>query len=83
LGAFLVEALIERGEIELTRAELAERGLDGELPLLWATTPLLLAHGRLHAAAGDHRAAVEDLLATGERADAWGVLNPAMTEGCH
>jgi DNA-binding CsgD family transcriptional regulator len=77
--AFLVEALIERGQIEIARAELCERGLDGDLPLAWATTPLLLARGRLHAAAGEHRRAVADLLATGERADAWGVLNPAMT----
>jgi DNA-binding CsgD family transcriptional regulator len=77
--AFLVEALVERGEIEAARAEIAERGLDGDLPLAWATTPLLLARGRMHAAAGDHRRAVEDLLATGRRAEAWGVTNPAMT----
>ena len=30
----------------------AERGLDAELPAAWATTPLLLARGRLHAAVG-------------------------------
>jgi ATP/maltotriose-dependent transcriptional regulator MalT len=42
------------------------------------TTPLLLARGRLHAAAGDHPRAIADLRATGERANAWGVLNPAM-----
>jgi DNA-binding CsgD family transcriptional regulator len=77
--AFLVEALIERGELGTARAEIAERGLDGELPMAWATTPLLLARGRLHAAAGEHRRAVDDLLATGERAEAWGVTNPAMT----
>jgi DNA-binding NarL/FixJ family response regulator len=76
--AFLVEALIERGELGLASRELAERGLDGELPLAWATTPLLLARGRLHAAAGDHRAAVRDLLATGQRCSAWQVANPAM-----
>jgi DNA-binding NarL/FixJ family response regulator len=76
--AFLVEALIERGELDLASSELAERGLDGELPLAWATTPLLLARGRLHAAAGDHRAAIRDLLATGQRCAAWQVANPAM-----
>ncbi|HEY7630570.1 MAG TPA: AAA family ATPase [Thermoleophilaceae bacterium] len=76
--AFLVEALIERGQIDEARAELAVRGLADELPGGWATTPLLLARGRLHAAAGDHQAAVDDLLATGERAEAWGVRNPAM-----
>ena len=76
--AFLIEALIERGEFDLASRELAERGLDGELPLTWATTPLLLARGRLCAAVGDHRAAIRDLLATGERCAAWQVANPAM-----
>lgn len=76
--AFLIEALIERGEIALARSELAERQLDGTLPETWATTPLLLARGRLHAASGDHPEAARDLLATGERAEAWGVRNPAM-----
>lgn len=76
---FLVEALIERGDTKSAFDELAERRLDGDLPAAWATTPLLLARGRLHAAAGDHRRAIRDLLATGERADAWGVVNPAMT----
>jgi DNA-binding CsgD family transcriptional regulator len=76
--AFLVEALIERGELDLASKELSERGLDGELPLAWATTPLLLARGRLHAAAGDHRAAVRDLLATGQRCASWQVTNPAI-----
>lgn len=77
--AFLVEALIERGDTELALKEIAERCLDGELLATWATTPLLLARGRLHAAVGDHQSAIADLLATGERADAWGVRNPAMT----
>jgi ATP/maltotriose-dependent transcriptional regulator MalT len=76
--AFLVEALIERGDLETARQELAERDFDRELPLAWATTPVLLARGRLHAAAGDHAAAVEDLLATGERCASWNVVNPAM-----
>jgi DNA-binding CsgD family transcriptional regulator len=77
--AFLVEALIERDEVELARRELADRSLDGELPLSWATTPLLLARGRLHAAAGDHRSAISDLSSVGERCAAWGISNPAMT----
>jgi DNA-binding CsgD family transcriptional regulator len=76
--AFLVEALIERGDLMAARGELAERGLDGELDRGWAAAPLLLARGRLHAAAGDHAAAIEDLSATGSRAEAWGVRNPAM-----
>jgi DNA-binding NarL/FixJ family response regulator len=33
--------------------------------------------GRLHAAAGEHRAALEELTAAGAAAEAWGVRNPA------
>ena len=43
VSGFLVEALTERAEFELARAELVEHGLAGELPDVWATTPLLLA----------------------------------------
>jgi DNA-binding CsgD family transcriptional regulator len=75
---FLLGALTERGEYELAHAELKEHGLGGDLPDVWATTPLLLARGRLHAAVGDHSSAVGDLMASGERAEAWGVRNPAM-----
>lgn len=77
--AFLIEALIERGETDAAREQLTGLGLDGELELVWPTTPLLLARGRLRAAAGDHSGAIEDLLATGERVAAWGLNNPAMT----
>ena len=77
--AFLIEALIERGETAAAVSELTERGLDHELSQSWATTPLLLARGRLHAARDEHPRAIADLLATGERAEAWGVRNPAMT----
>ncbi len=78
-AAFLIEALIERGDVAGAHNELAQHGLDGELPLTWPTTPLVFARGRLHAASGDHERAIEDLLATSERLAAWGVHNPAMT----
>ena len=51
--AFLIEALIERGDIASAWDELCQQGYDGELPLSWPTTPLLLARGRLRAATGD------------------------------
>jgi DNA-binding CsgD family transcriptional regulator len=76
--AFLVEVLIERGDLDAARQDLTARGLDGELPVAWATTPVLFARGRLHAALGDHAAAIADLTTTGIRAEAWGVRNPAM-----
>ncbi len=78
-AAFLIEALIERGDTAGACEVLAQHSLDGELPLIWPTTPLLLARGRLRAASGDHARAVEDLFATSERLTAWGVHNPAMT----
>ena len=77
--AFLIEALIERGDTAAAWDELRQQGHDGELPLIWPTTPLLLARGRLRAATGDHAAAVEDLVASGKRTAAWDLINPAMT----
>ena len=77
--AFLIEALIERGDTAAAWDELRQQGHDGELPLIWPTTPLLLARGRLRAATGDHAAAVEDLVASGKRTAAWALTNPAMT----
>ncbi len=77
--AFLTEALIERGETDVAEQQLAQLESDGELELVWPTTPLLLARGRLRAAIGDHSGAIKDLLATGERVAAWGLINPAMT----
>jgi DNA-binding CsgD family transcriptional regulator len=76
--AFLVEALIEHDDLDLAARELEESGLGGELPLAWATTPVLLARGRRRAAAGDHQRAVVDLLAVRDRCLRWGVDNPAM-----
>jgi DNA-binding CsgD family transcriptional regulator len=76
--AWLVDALVERGDLDGAFAELAQRGLTGDLPVAWATASVLLARGRLHAASGDHRAAVRDLVATGELCAAWDVTNPGM-----
>jgi DNA-binding CsgD family transcriptional regulator len=76
--AWLVEALVEHGELDVAFDELAGRGFMGELPFMWAMASVFQARGRLHAAAGDHEAAVRDLLATGEMCAAWDVTNPAM-----
>lgn len=77
--AFLIEALIERGETELAEHELSSNGAAGELAPIWPTTPLLLARGRLRGAIGDHARALEDLRAVGERVTAFGLSNVAMT----
>jgi DNA-binding CsgD family transcriptional regulator len=75
---FLVEVLAERGEVDEAMSELAAFGLDGDLPPVWPSAPALFARGRLRAVAGDHAEAAADLLAAGELADRWRVLNPAM-----
>lgn len=75
---FLVEALAERGERDAARAELAEWGLDGDLPPIWPSAPVLFARGRLEGVSDNHTAAAADLLAAGELADRWRVLNPGM-----
>lgn len=77
--AFLIEALIERGETEIAGRELTARDCAGELPPIWPTTPLLLARGRLRVATGDHAAALDDLRAVGERVLTFGLSNVAMT----
>lgn len=75
---FLVEVLAERAEIEEGAAELAKVGLDGDLPPIWPSAPALFGRGQLKAVSGDHSGAAADLLAAGELADRWRVLNPGM-----
>ena len=79
-AAFLVSALIERGALAEAHAALSGHSLDGELPDAWPFNVARHARGRLHAAAGHHEAAAEDLLAAGDRAERWGVRNPAMMD---
>ena len=76
--AFMIPALIDRGAIEEARALLAAHDLSGELGPTWPYNPVRHARGCLHAAAGDHAAAVADLLAAGELAERWGVRNPML-----
>ena len=76
--AFLVYALVDRGALDLARAELAGRGLSGELGPTWPFNVVRHARGGLRAADGDHEAAIRDLLKAGELAERWGIRNPAM-----
>ena len=76
--AFVIPALIDRGAIGEARAMLAARGLCGELGPTWPYNPIRHARGCLHAAAGDHAAALADLLTAGELSERWGIRNPAI-----
>jgi DNA-binding CsgD family transcriptional regulator len=78
VSSFVVRALIDRGELDQASALLAEHGLTGDLLPSWPHNLVRHARGCLHAAAGDHAAAVEDLLAAGEQADQWRIPNPAI-----
>ncbi len=76
--AFMIPALIDRDGIDEARALLAAGNLDGPLGLTWPYNVARHARGRLHAAAGDHAAAVKDLLEAGKLAELWGVRNPTL-----
>ena len=76
--AFLVPALIDAGETGRALALLAEHGLsEGDLLPVFPFNVAQYARGCLRAAAGDHEAAVTDLLGVGSVATRWGIVNPA------
>lgn len=74
-AAVLVEALVERGELDEAGALLERSHYTGDLPDFPLFTPLLNARGRLKFARGDARAAVDDWLGCGEMARKWGSNN--------
>jgi DNA-binding CsgD family transcriptional regulator len=76
--AFLLDALIERDELDAAADELAARGLTTQLPELWEYNVLLDSRGRLRLAQGRAREALDDLRECGRRLAAWGVDNPAV-----
>jgi DNA-binding CsgD family transcriptional regulator len=77
-SSFAVRAMIERGELDNALSLLAGLGLAGDLPPTWPHNLVRHARGCLHQAAGDHAAAVADLLKAGELAGQWGIPNPAI-----
>jgi DNA-binding CsgD family transcriptional regulator len=77
-AAFMVAPMIERGAIEEARALLAARDLNRQLGPTWPYNVARHARGCLHAAAGDHAAAVGELLEAGQIAERWGVRNPTL-----
>jgi DNA-binding CsgD family transcriptional regulator/tetratricopeptide (TPR) repeat protein len=76
--AFLVPSMIERGDVDGALALLRSRDLTGELGATWPFNPVRHARGLLHAAVGDHAAALRDQLTAGDLAERWGIHNPAM-----
>jgi DNA-binding CsgD family transcriptional regulator len=77
--AALVEADIERGELEAADARLGASGLGEDLPNFPLFTPLLESRGWLRAALGRRAEALADLRSTAERAAAWGGRNPTLS----
>ena len=76
--AFIVPTLIDAGDTAQARTLLAERGLlEGELFPVFPFNVAQYARGCLHAACGDHEAAVAELLTVGTLATRWGIVNPA------
>ena len=78
---YLVQALVERDELEEARALLAENRLDrppGELADVYTSNAFLLARAGLHAAGDDAEAAMADLREFRDREEAFGERNPSL-----
>jgi len=75
--AFLVDILLERGEVEAAEAALARSAPeDGDASVVGNT--LLRTRGRLRMEQGRWAEALEDFEAVGKRQEAWGSPNPAL-----
>ena len=74
--AVLVEALVERGEVEAADRVLAESGLGDEIAPGLPSNPLLEARGILRLAQGRTREGVDDLIEFGRRDELWGGASP-------
>ena len=72
----LVDALIERGELEAAAEAVAESGIGGPLPELMQLNIVLESRGRLRLAQGRVHEALADFRECGRRLEGWGVRNP-------
>ncbi|MBU6532278.1 LuxR C-terminal-related transcriptional regulator [Streptomyces sp. NPDC057245] len=75
----LLKVLTELDRTDEAMTLLEDRGCAGELPDLWPHTMVLEARGRLRGARGDIEGALEDLMVSGRRMEAWGTANPAVS----
>jgi DNA-binding CsgD family transcriptional regulator len=78
MAGFLVEALVERGELDEADTDLRRPELAPWLGAAAGLDPLLRSRGRLRAARGDHAGALADMRACGEAYASFGVRNPAF-----
>jgi DNA-binding CsgD family transcriptional regulator/tetratricopeptide (TPR) repeat protein len=76
--SFLLDALVERGDLDSADEALREGGVPDEIPELPMLMPLLFSRGKLRLAQGETEAGMGDLLLCGERAKAWGSRNPTF-----
>lgn len=77
-GAFLIEALVERGELGHATRALTDLRAQDHLPDALIVNILQHARGRLRSAGGDHRGALADHLEGGRRAAEWDMHTPAV-----
>jgi DNA-binding CsgD family transcriptional regulator len=76
--ACLVDALIERGELDDADRALQRHGVRESVPEIDVFNPLLASRGRLRIAQRRVREGLDDLLQCGRRQEAWGIPNPAF-----
>lgn len=76
--AFLISALLERGDLAAASEALADAELLEEVPDVVMFDPLLESRGRVRIASGQVEEGVADLLACGERQQRWGAFNPSV-----
>lgn len=75
----LAEVLAERGELAEAIRTLDLAGVPDESQPTWQTAVLLEPRARLRVAAGEMEQGLADLLAAGERMEAFGVRNPSYS----
>jgi DNA-binding CsgD family transcriptional regulator len=76
-ACFLIDALLEQGDVAGADRVLAELDYDAELPQRQGYSTLLMTRARLRIAQQRRDEAVDDLLELGRRSERWGVRNPA------
>jgi DNA-binding CsgD family transcriptional regulator len=76
--AFLVDVLLERGELDEAEEALAHRELLAELPQLVHTNFIIESRGRLRVAQRRPEEGLEELLQCGRNLEAAGARNPAL-----